>query len=342
VSGPAVPIDLTIDVTDAVGLGEPHHTCAVVVLPDPSALGAVPVVCFGFPGAGYSRGYYTFDMPGSSHGGEAGWHAARGWIYVGCDHLGVGGSSAPSDPLAATFEVMAAANHATVTEVLRRLADGSLADGFPPVLDPVVLGAGQSTGGCFTVVQQGQHATFDGIAVLGFSAIQMVDLMPPGAEDLGTTFFPRNTFTPVSTPGATFDPASLAAVDESGLPAIADVFHFDDVPREIVERDLVDYPERRGGLPEWASATIPAAALFLRTPGVIMAEAAVITAPVFVGVGERDLIPNPREEPRAYQRSPDVMVCICPRMAHMHNFAGTRERFWQRLHHWGDGVAASR
>jgi hypothetical protein len=28
-------------------------------------------------------------------------------------------------------------------------------------------------------------------------------------------------------------------------------------------------------------------------------------------------------------------------MAHMHNFAGTRERLWQRVHAWGDTVAAA-
>jgi hypothetical protein len=27
-------------------------------------------------------------------------------------------------------------------------------------------------------------------------------------------------------------------------------------------------------------------------------------------------------------------------MAHMHNFAGTRHRFWARIHTWGSGVAA--
>jgi hypothetical protein len=35
-------------------------------------------------------------------------------------------------------------------EVLRRLADGSLADGFPPVTGPLLLGIGQSMGGCMT------------------------------------------------------------------------------------------------------------------------------------------------------------------------------------------------
>src|ERR1700730_15918386 len=140
--------DLTIDVTEAAGLGEPLRTRATVVLPDPGTLNDPPVVCFGFPGGGYSRGYFTFDMPGASGGGQAGWHAQRGWIFVACDHLFVGESDAPSDPATLTFERVAAVNHATVTEAMRRLVAGEAADGFPPVAEAVTLGIGQSMGGC--------------------------------------------------------------------------------------------------------------------------------------------------------------------------------------------------
>jgi hypothetical protein len=80
----------------------------------------------------------------------------------------------------------------------------------------------------------------------------------------------------------------------------------------------------------------------LTSPGVVAAEAAVIAVPVFVAAGERDVVPSPREEPRAYRRSPDITVCVYPRMAHMHNMASTREDLWRRLHHWGDAVAAAR
>src|SRR5262245_58559653 len=107
-------VELRTDVTEAAGLGETLTTSATVTLPDPAALGERPVVCFGFPGGGYSRRYFTFDMPGSTIGGEAGWHAARGWIFVSCDHLFVGDSDAPAEPEKLTFEVVAAANNATV------------------------------------------------------------------------------------------------------------------------------------------------------------------------------------------------------------------------------------
>jgi hypothetical protein len=76
------------------------------------------------------------------------------------------------------------------------------------------------------------------------------------------------------------------------------------------------------------------------SPGVVAPEAASITVPVFVGVGERDVCPDPLGEPKAYSHATDVTVFICPRMSHMHNFASTRQMFWARLGAWGDGIAA--
>jgi len=333
--------DLAIDVTEAAGLGEPLRTRVTVVLPDPEALTDPPIVCFGFPGGGYSRGYFTFDMPGATGGGQAGWYAERGWIFVGCDHLSVGGSDAPSDPTTLSFEVVAAANHATVTEVMRRLEAGEVADDFPPVRGAVTLGIGQSMGGCFTIVQQGQHATFDGIGVLGFSAIQTVLWMPPGSPDTGAMFVPRGTQVVVASAGDVVELPPEFALDDSGLPGATPGFHYDDVPRDIVEADMVGFPARTAS-PPWGSATTPPCAMSMLSPGVVAPEAAVVSVPVFVGVGERDVVPDPRAEPRAYARSPDVTVSVCPRMSHMHNFASTRERFWQRLHSWGTSVATGR
>ena len=72
------------------------------------------------------------------------------------------------------------------------------------------------------------------------------------------------------------------------------------------------------------------------------AEAAAVTVPVFVGVGERDVCPAPLAEPGAYRRSRDVSVFIVPRMAHMHNFACTREVLWNRLVSWSRMIADAR
>ena len=73
---PVRSVDLRIDVTEAAGLGEPAHIALTVTAPD--ALPPEPVVCFAKPGAGYSRGYYTEDLPGPGRGAQAAWHADAG------------------------------------------------------------------------------------------------------------------------------------------------------------------------------------------------------------------------------------------------------------------------
>ena len=116
-------------------------------------------------------------------------------------------------------------------------------------------------------------------------------------------------------------------------------FHYDDVAPEVVSRDMEGYPLRGGDMPAWGSAGIPmTVALWSVTPGGALAEAAAVRAPVLVALGERDVLVDPRGETRAYESSPSVDFFVCPRMAHMHNFAGTRELFWQRIETWADWV----
>jgi hypothetical protein len=91
-------VDLRIDVTDAAGLGEPAWIAATIHLPEP--VPAEPIICFAKPGGGYSRGYFTIDLPGPAKGAQAAWHAQRGWIFVSVDHLG-GGRQQPARGCAA-------------------------------------------------------------------------------------------------------------------------------------------------------------------------------------------------------------------------------------------------
>jgi pimeloyl-ACP methyl ester carboxylesterase len=336
-------LDLEIDVTDAA-FGEPLHTAVTVTLPEPSELPAQPIVCFAFPGGGYSRGYYTFDMPGSNGGGQAGWHAERGWIFVSCDHLGVGGSSLPN-PGQLTFTPVSEANHVTTTTVLDRLRDGVLADGFPPISEPFVLGIGQSMGGCLAVVQQARYDSFDAIAVLGFSAIHTYPVTRPGLPDQPFPYVPRDG--DIASPFVA-NPAMLALRTElwqqadqgDDVHSMAWGFHFSDVPEDVVRADLDDFPTRHGASFPWASPTVPGLAAWVLTPGAIAAEAASILKPVLIVSGERDVVPDPWLEPKAYKACPDLSLFVCPRMGHMHNFAGTRELLWRRIQSFANGAVA--
>lgn len=342
------PIELRIDVTEAAGLGSPAHTAVTVFLPD-GDIADPPVVCFAFPGGGYCRRYFAFDMPDSAGGGEAGFHTARGWIFVACDHLGFGDSTVPEGN-ALSYETIAAANHATVTEVMKQLEAGSLAEGFAQVTGATKLGLGQSMGGCFTIVAQGQLGTFDAIGILGYSGIHTVVPTRPGTPPSVWPWVRR---------GSSLDAPHImnAAALEAGagrqLGKQSDIegavlqgehpfqwsFHYDDEPADIVAKDMAALANLGGPLPEWRSASTPPCGLYMVAPGTVATEVASITVPVLVAVGERDVVPDPFAEPKAYKSSSDVSVYICPRMGHMHNFAHTRFQFWQRIHAFGQGVA---
>jgi len=239
------------------------------------------------------------------------------------------------------YENVAAANKATVGNVLARLAAGTLADGLGPITPLFKIGIEQSMGGCLLIIQQGQHRTFDAVGILGYSGSHTVLWMPPGVPNPGSAYIPRGSDALITLDASTVsDTTPAMAADESGLPGTTPGFHYDDEPADVVADDMIEFPTRQGKELPWASWTTPPCAVTMMSPGAVAPEAASITVPVFVGVGERDVCPDPMGEPKAYQRSTDVTVYVCPRMSHMHNFASTREQLWARLHGWATAVAS--
>src|SRR5580692_9707204 len=135
--------DIKVDVTDAAKLGERAEIALTVHIPDVAVFEQRPIVCFAKPGAGYSRAYYTLDLPGPAKGAQAEWHASRGWVFVSVDHLGVGESTV-HDGTRLNFSTVAAASQAAEEEVLRRLISGELDSDLQPIDATVKIGIGQS------------------------------------------------------------------------------------------------------------------------------------------------------------------------------------------------------
>jgi hypothetical protein len=342
-------LELRIDVTEAARLGEAAHVALTVHLPDPKSMSGNSVVCFAKPGGGYARGYYTVDLPGPAKGAQAEWHAARGWIFVSVDHLGVGESSL-HDAMKLDFTTVAAASQAAEQELLKRLAEGTLAEGFPKIATPLKLGIGQSMGGCMTIIQQGRYHCYDGIGALGYSAAHTHPPTKPGTPPIVAPWIPRDTIS--RDPQMVVNMADVSHAMQrpdaqlSG-DAMAWGFHYDDVDPKIVAMDLAhfnrgihDVANQTGqAAPPWSSLTTPGAvAIACIAPGAVATEAAGITSAVLVAMGERDVLVDPRGELRAYMSSPSVDFFVCPRMGHMHNFAGTRELFWRRIETWAAWV----
>lgn len=314
-------IEIRVDVPESVGLGKGLETAAVVCLPEGGRLPARPVVAFCWPGGGYSRGYYDIHYPGRSGYSQGEHHAGRGVILVACDHVGTGASS-EVDRSQLSHENVAAVNRATADEVLRRLAAREIDNEFPAIEDPVTFGMGQSFGGELLIVQQARQRTFDGIAILGYSAIGIVLPRPPSGG--------------VSSTGGHIPPSDqMTAREVQGY-----FFHWEDVDPDMYREDMKgEHPTREAPLPMWASDRRPGGRHWSHDAGVVAHWADVIECPVFVGVGERDVCPDPYAEPGAYRRSKDISLFICPRMGHMHNFAGTRSLLWDRLVSWMEAVA---
>jgi pimeloyl-ACP methyl ester carboxylesterase len=324
-------IDVRVDVGPATGLAGDPFTMSTVHLPD--AVDGPARVIFAYPGAGYSRRYFDIDAkPGYS---QAAFHTGHGAVVVATDHLFVGESSL-GDPFDATYDNVAAANDATAAAILDQLRSGVLAglNGDQEVgsVDVVcAVGIGQSMGGCFLTVQQANHRTFDGVAFLGWSGIETNFPSPAG----GRLIFPappRGTdLRPIA--------QDLANLGAEVVQHYEYCFHWPDEDPELLRADLDAYDPAFGrvrgdGTCRWGSATTPGCAFTMVQPGTVAPEAMRIDVPVLSASGERDVVPDAWAEPTAYRSSRDVTVAVFPQMAHMHNFANTRQLLWKRLAGW--------
>jgi alpha-beta hydrolase superfamily lysophospholipase len=302
-----IAVEATVPATD--GSGSWKITATVHV---PYNVDSSPPVIAAFPGGSYNRRYYDLPEPGYS---EAAAHAQCGIVTIAIDHLGSGDSSIPPGDVA-TLAVVASTNHAALQVILERLQAGSLNPDVGPIRPSVVVGAGQSIGGHAVVAMQAQHRSFDAVAVMGASMVCTTVSTPPGRA-------------PAAIPnGVSAAEAVILNVLGADWPWL---LHWEDVPKELVEADVGGGVPVRARAPVWGSMAVPAFAAVLLNPGAVAAEAAAIDVPVLVAMGTRDFCRPPLEELAAFTAARDAAIFVAPRMAHMHNFASTRETFWRRV-----------
>jgi pimeloyl-ACP methyl ester carboxylesterase len=318
--------DLRIDVTGQVDLEGRLRAAATVHLPD--RIDGPLTVLFGYPGGGYARGYYDIRrLPGYS---QAEYHISRGFAFVACDHLGIGDSS-QVDIFDLTFERLAAANHHSATAIIEALRTGRLIEGVAPMAIHKVVAMGQSMGGCLLTVQQGLHCTFDGVAILGYSCVSPSFPAPDGSR----VSFPAP---PRGSDLRTLGMETLSVVAQN-MDLIRYAFHAADEEPELIAADMPSSPDQEPA--PWRSGLAPACAASMMGEGVVAAEAAAIDVPVLSACGAIDVVTDPWAEPSAFRGSSDVAMLVVPGMAHMHNFARTREVLWERIDRFAQGIAAS-
>ena len=74
-------------------------------------------------------------------------------------------------------------------------------------------------------------------------------------------------------------------------------------------------------------------------PAFVAREAAAVRSPVLLAYGEIDVTVEPLADAAMFRSTSDLSLLIVPRMAHMHNFAPTRQRLWRRLSEFAFRVA---
>src|SRR5262249_21099174 len=146
-------------------------------------------------------------------------------VFVACDHLGIGDSS----PVAAEIldaDAIVAANELAAREIAARLVAGDV-DGRLAGRELRCIGVGQSMGGYLLTLHQARTGFFSAVAMLGWSSIHTAVPAPPtdSAVEAG------------------------AGASATGRHPLVAAFHFDDEDPDVVDQDMVDFPERSSPRP---------------------------------------------------------------------------------------------
>ena len=311
---------VTLKVSAGVSLpGEAELLIAAdVFVPDTAAhpITALAWVCL--PGGGMKRQY--FDLPIDETFSLARQMAARGFVVVLIDHLGIGESSRPVDGYALNAEVVTAANANATTEIMTRLREGRLSPDVPAFPQLRSIGLGHSMGAMMTTLQQAKHAQHIGVALLGFSTRGLPEYLSSPAKAIAH---------------------DLSAAREQS-PQLAKLM-FGSAPYPVIKptpQSGAIYggkgadPRSAEAIKTVADALLPVLAFQSMLPGNVLPEAQQIRVPLFLGLGEKDMAGPPHEIPASFSASMDVTLYVIPGAGHSHFLFPIRLELFDRLADW--------
>jgi pimeloyl-ACP methyl ester carboxylesterase len=287
-------------------------------MPAPSAMRPVALVCL--PGGGMNRHY--FDLSAKDGKSDAmsfsfaRQMAARGFIVVMMDYLGIGGSDRPADGYALTPEVLAQAGAHALDQVLNDLRS--------QVSGLTSIGVGHSMGAMMTVLQQAKYRQHSALALLGFSTRGLPEYLIPAARELALS--------------------DRAAVREC-LVELARKTFFEPYPlikpsaqaNSLYAGSKAD-PRASSIIKPATDHMLPVPAFMSMLPGNVAPEAAQIDVPVFLGLGELDIAGPPNEIPAAFPASPAVSLHIWPATGHSHFLFPARTELLEQIADWAGKV----
>jgi len=276
--------------------------------PEPSAAAElpVPIWMFAVHGAGENWTYWDKIIPGreSEPYSFARFMATRGVGVIAIDALGRGDSTYTRHGSELTLEVLALGHHQASSYARELLLQGKLISGLEPLEDLFYVGIGHSGGSAETMVQQGSHATYDAVTLLGMPSDDF--LYPHRGEDALRAVLVEDEKGMVAIPER--PPASVAGAFAPGTPP--------DV--------IAAFPPGR----PW-----PPSHLNNMKNGTLIAYTRKITSPVFVGFGEVDLAGSPIQEQQRFA-SDDVTAYVQPGLYHHHWSSPRRLELMTAIYNW--------
>ena len=296
-----------VDVTQVAGLDGTAHLSIELLLPD-NGMPHLLFVCV--PGGGMNSRYFDLATPAGEQ--EVSFSKAmltRGHGVMLIDPLGVGNSTLPEDAYLLHPDRMAASHALAVEHVLNSLRNGTLVGGLPPAPDIRSVGVGHSMGALLTVVQQAAQPLHDGLALLGFHTAGLPDQLTQADLDLDRT-------------DARARLAELARLR----------FPVGFLPPNPT-------PSRRPLSTNAALDRINLAPSYMTMlPDMIAADAARITVPLLLAVGDNDLHTDPHQMPASYPGSKDISLLVLEDTRHNHFIFPSRSRLFERVALWAEAL----
>lgn len=288
----------------------------------PAAGPVSPLVWFCLPGGAMNRRFYDLDGGGDTFS-FARQMAARGFVSVLVDPPGIGDSDRPEDGYALTpgrLATVLARVHERVCDDLRA---GRVSDALPALQDLRTVGVGHSMGALLTVLQQAEGRPHAGLALLGFGLEGLPAYLPSRARELAAdTDAVRAQLVPLA------QQMFQVPYPDVGSGGGGDFYGGANADREAVE-----------ALKKARDYLLPVPALMSILPGNVAPEAAVVDVPVYLALGERDLVEPPADADADFAASPAVEQQVLADAGHSFFLFAARTQLFDGLAGWARGIA---
>lgn len=249
--------------------------------------------------------------------------AERGFVSVLVDPPGIGDSDRPGDGYALTPERVATIMARALATVTADLRAGTVDESLPALEGLQTIGVGHSMGALLAVLQQAHAPTYAGIALLGFGLEGLPEYLPSAVrEQAADTHAVRAQMVPMA---RQMFQASYPDVNAGGDSDLYGSANAD--------------PEAVKALARARDKLLPVPALLSILPGNVAPEAATLDVPVYLAVGERDLV-KPSADPLAdFPASPRVEQQVLAGAGHSFFLFAARTQLFDGLAEWARGLA---